>query len=422
MKIAFISTFDSFVRANHILKSALAEHGVVGDEIVMKMRVDQIQDRQIRSIIGREADHVLDLEQTLELLRKQSYDWVFLGLENASCRRFFVGFRQIEFAGRRPLVAVHYPGIIFRHHYDGFSARMPADLVILNSRSDKRRYLKLRETFGDFSDNAFDLGPTTIVGCDRFKFAEGRNKVIFFDQPSVPHTKEEKTYIFQQLARLAVKHPELDFRVKLRVKPNDSTLHKGGQATLEILNDFNASLPAGSKHLGLIDGTPRALIAESVLGLSVSSTALIEAMACGCPAVAIGDFGIDEEYGASFFVESGIIGMLENLDPANPPVVNDEWVAEHISNSDSRLLDLHSTLVAKLKAHAGEAVPPGEIHPYYGAEAFYKTAVERFGFRSTLSRRYRRQKFIVRYVVQFVSRRMYMTFSSWKNFVSRRGK
>lgn len=416
MNIAYVSTFDSFLRSNRILAEALATQGVTGDHLVMRVRMDQITDEQIETILNGPAKQVAGMEEIIGLLLQGSYDWVLLSAENTSCRRFFEMLQQTTFPKGRPLVATIYPGILFRHHNDGFSARMPADLVILNSVKDCRTYEELALAHGRTDGNFFNLGPITVIGTAGFKLAAERRKVIFFDQPSVPQTREEKLYIFDQLSRLAESHPHLDFCVKLRVGPKDATLHKGGHGTLDYLKDFNSSLSAGRKPLQLIDGSPRALIAESKLALSVSSTALIEALACGCPAMAITDFGIDEDYGVSYFVGSGINGLLETLDPENPPVVSAEWMRENVENADLRIPALVARMAADLADHHKQPKPASGIHPYYGSGAFYRHAVAKFGARKAISRGYRNRQGVVlaKYALNFVTKRLSSALSIFR--------
>jgi hypothetical protein len=210
------------------------------------------------------------------------------------------------------------------------------------------------------------------------------------------------------LSRLSESHPDLDFFVKLRVGPQDATLHKGGQGTLSYLNDFNRRLPPGRRPLQLIDGSPRSLIAASKLVLSVSSTALVEALACGCPSVAIADFGIDEDYGVSYFAGSGISRLLENLDPENPPVVSQEWMRENVGNPDLRVVELVARMRTDLAAHRLAPRPASPIHPYYGSETFYRHAVERFGHRKAISRGYRNGNGLVlaKHVLNIVTKRV----------------
>lgn len=408
MKIACVSTFDSFLRANRILGEALAIHGATCEHVVMRVRMDQITDEQVRAILGRPADHTLDLAGTMALLREGGYDWVILSAENTGCRRFFELLAGTAFPNKRPLVATIYPGILFRHHFDGFSARMPADLVILNSARDQRRFGELRRAHGVAEDNSFNLGPVTVIGSTGFRFEADRNLVVFFDQPSVPHSREEKHYVFRELSRLAEAHPALDFRVKLRVGPKDATLHKGGQGTLGYLNEFNRALPPGRKPLQLIDGAPRDLIARSKLALSVSSTALVEALACGCPAVAITDFGIDEDYGCSYFAASGICGTLDKLDPGNPPEVCARWMEDNIGNPDLRAADLAARMNELLDGHRARPRPASPIHPYYGSASFYQFAVSKFGAQKAISRRYRNRHGLVlaKHAVNFVTKRL----------------
>ncbi len=415
MKIAYISTFDSFVRANQILEAALSKHGIAGDHVVMRVRLDQISDEQIQTILGGPPRHVLGIQETIDVLRRSDYDWVVLSAENTSCRRFFEILQHTEFLGGRPLIATIYPGILFRHHHDGFSARMPADLVILNSKKDHQCFNALRRAYGDFQDNnSFDLGPVTVIGSLGFEFAPERRNVIFFDQPSVPRTREEKFHIFEELSRLSELHPHLDFCVKLRVGPKDATLHKGGQGTLAYLNDFNRKLAPGRRPLILVDGSPRALIAGSLLVLSVSSTALVEALACGCPAMALADFGIDEDYGVSYFVGSGISGLMENLDPANPPIVSNAWMEDNVGNPDLRSAALAERLADDLAAHRKQPRPARSIHPFYGSATFFSFALAKFGPSKTISRRYRNRQgaVLAAYVLNFITKRFRATFHS----------
>ena len=408
MKIAYVSTFDSFLRANRILAESLAVHGVTGDQLVMRVRMDQISDEQIHSILGGPAGKVVEIEHILGTLIEGGYDWVVLSAENSSCRRFFELLQHAVFPRGRPLVATIYPGILFRHHHDGFSARMPADLIILNSIKDRRACEALRLAYGGARDNSFDLGPVTVIGSEDFKFDDERRRVIFFDQPSVPQSREEKFHIFEELSRLSQAYPHLDFCVKLRVGPKDATLHKGGHGTLAYLNDFNRQLPPGRKPLQLIDGSPRSLIASSKLVLSVSSTALVEALACGCPTLAIADFGIDEDYGVAYFVGSGISGLLENLDPENPPAVSEEWMRENVGNPDLRIGDLAARMVAELADHRLQPRSASSIHPFYGSASFYRRAVTKFGARKAISRGYRNRQGVVlaKYALNFITKRL----------------
>ncbi|RYD23726.1 MAG: hypothetical protein EOP88_03075 [Verrucomicrobiaceae bacterium] len=384
MRIAHVSTFDSFIRANHVLATSLLPHQVTSRHHVMLVRDGQVTREQILGILGEEPASVLSMEETFSEVMEGGYDWIILSAENTSCRRFFDLLSKHQ-AAARPRVATIYPGILFRHHVDGLSARMPADLVILNSSNDQRLYRRLLEAVGGSSDNSFNLGPVTALGA-KTKPAEGRNKVVFFDQPSVPRTVGEKAYIFRELLKLADRHPELEFCVKLRVTPRQMTLHKGGQDALGVFEACNAS--ASGRRLTLVDGSSRDVIANACLCLSVSSTALIEAIAFGCPAAAITDFGIDEEYGVSFFLGSGITRSFSALDPYDPPVVNPEWIADNLGEPNLRIPCLMEELVRAGNAPAENVA----VFPAYGSREFFEHACAEHGLRRALERHYRKPK------------------------------
>lgn len=407
MKIAFISTFDSFLRASKILAGALGKFGAECSHIILKTRLDQISDSQIDTILDGSPHSAGDFDLVFTMLAESGFDWIILSAENSSCRKFFDRFARQEFKQPRPLVGTIYPGIIFRHHYDGFSARMPADLVILNSHGDHYRYSRLRKAYGFETGNAYAFGPVTNLGASPATRKPGGNLVVFYDQPSVPKTREEKFYLFQELSRLAGKHPDFDFRLKLRINPNDSTLHQGGEQAAGILRESNAALPEGGREISTIQGDTRAIIARSALSLSVSSTALVESLACGCPAAAISDFGIDEEYGVSFFIGSDVISRLPEIDPAVPPRVDCEWIADNIGATVPDPAALFQTMCSLLSSPPPQ---PG-IGACYGTESFLATMSRKLPRDKVLARVYRNSGSrpllhkITDYVVKFVLKR-----------------
>ncbi len=391
-KILHLSTFDSFLRANKILADHFRSEGMEVTHVILDIRMDQISGCQIEQILEGDDHLILKLREAIDYLVKQDFEWVVLSAENRTSRRFFDIFSKTKFDRPRPLVATTYPGILFRFQYDGFSARSPADLVILNSKSDCRNYSQLVSALAVESGECFELGPVTSIGSSTFKRNAERNLVVFFDQPSVPGSKVEKMYIFEQMALLADSHPELRFGIKLRISPKQTTLHKGGHRTLHYLEEFNKGLAPGRRKLELVCGNAREVIAQAHVCLSVSSTALVEAICCGVPSVAINDFGIDEDYGGNFFVSSGICRSLCGLNLTNLPVVDKAWRAEHLPNVDEKLTGLLAKMRELSAAHKTQPFAAKPIHPAYGSMSFFQRAVEKHGYQAAISRKYRKNK------------------------------
>ncbi len=343
MKLLFLSTYDSFLRSSWILSESLERQGAVTEHIVVDVRADQISRDQILKITKGSALPRLSLPKTLRHIQENHFEWVFLSAENATCRRFFYLFQQMFSSSPRPKVATFYPGIIFRYHFDGFSARMPSDLVILNSISDCKKFDLLKSEVSGVAES-FCLGPISSLGHSRLRTSATRKKVVFFDQPSVPRTALEKTHIFRQLSDLSVRYPEYRFMVKLRVSPDEKTLHRGGQAATKTIQQYNNSLEDTNRRLEIAIGSSREILQDTVLAISVSSTALVEAICCGIPAVAIADFGFDEDYGGTFFLGSGITSLLADLDPKKSYLPDSGWFAENLAEPDKRIDDLYNYL------------------------------------------------------------------------------
>lgn len=405
-KIVYLSTFDSFLRASKILANHFRSEGVEVAHIILNVRLDQISSDQIKQILEGERYQILKIQEAIDYLAKDDFEWVILSAENTTCRRFFEKFSKKRFERARPLVATAYPGILFRYQYDGLSARSPADLVLLNSKADCRNYSQLVAELGVQAGEGFELGPITSIGSSSFKRNAERDLVVFFDQPSVPGSKVEKMYIFEQLSKLADAHPEFRFGVKLRISPNETTLHKGGHRTLDYLEEFNEGLAPGRRKLELVAGSAREVISKAHLCLSVSSTALVEAISCGVPSVAIIDFGIDEDYGGNFFVGSGICRSLSGLVLEDLPVVDKAWRAENLPDVDERLGDLSLKMQELTAAHRRSPIAPKEIHPAYGSKSFFERAMENHGYQSAISRKYRknRNRLLFSYAANFLKR------------------
>jgi hypothetical protein len=385
-KIVHLSTFDSFLRANKILSDYFGSKGVEVTHIILDVRMDQISNDQIGEILEGYEHQTLKIQEAIDLLTKMEFEWIILSAENRTCRRFFDLFSRARFDGARPLVATIYPGILFRYHYDGFSARSPADLVLLNSRADCRNYRQLASALALDSGECFELGPITSIGSSCFKRNEGSDLVVFFDQPSVPSSKVEKMYIFEQLSILADSHPKFRFGVKLRISPNQTTLHKGGHRTLDYLDEFNKGLASGRRKLELVSGSAREVISDAHLCLSVSSTALVEAISCGVPSVAITDFGIDEDYGGNFFVGSGICRSLDELNLVDLPALDDAWRVENLPDVDGRLRELYLKMQELYAEHEKSPFVVRGIHPAYGSKNFFEQAVAKHGYQAAIAR------------------------------------
>jgi hypothetical protein len=196
---------------------------------------------------------------------------------------------------------------------------------------------------------------------------------VFFEQPSVPPSRPERAYLADQLVRLARRVPDRRVLLKPRNRPGELTLHRCGHP-LEALVDQRLRSGTAPPNLLVTHRSVETLLADAGHALSVSSTALVEAMAAGVPSTAIADFGVDEDNGVTFFLGSGCVGTLADFDgrSARPP--DPAWLARNIlapGASGEALLD---AILDKVRAHRNgtSPVPPRPVFPHYGARAFHE--------------------------------------------------
>src|SRR5690606_25127643 len=114
-----------------------------------------------------------------------------------------------------------------------------------------------------------------------------RDRIVFAAQSLVPESRAERLALVEQLAATARAHPELTVVVKVRGTAGEPQTHSDQHPYPDLLEQIDA--PANL----VVESGPMAEHLGRAAGLvTVSSTALLEAIACGVPALALTDFGV----------------------------------------------------------------------------------------------------------------------------------
>lgn len=342
-----LASFDSFLKAAKPIGEALAAAGWQVDTRLVRVRAGQLSRRQLTALGYLAPPPAATLAETIAAPGLIDYDVIVLGLDGRRTRAVLGGLRRLPLAARktRPLTIALYPGIVFRHQVHGLANRFGADLILFNSPADHAHYEATCAALGVAADRGFCFGSTVIRADDRSRPAPvwPPRTILYAEQPDVPASRIERLYLVDRLIAYARAHPERTVIIKPRHAPGETTL----RPTIHHL----AGIVRRAERRGLKPANLR-LVYEPIehlldtvdLCLTVSSTVALQAAARGIPFAIVGDFGICEDYGTNFFIDSGCLTTFDALQADHKPALRAHWLERHVLAAEANIPALVDTI------------------------------------------------------------------------------
>lgn len=227
----------------------------------------------------------------------------------------------------RPVIVTGLPGISYPAKWKGVFLRARADLFVLHSRREVREYAQLAAEGGVEPHFALATLPFLRSGRDADapdpQPAAPRDAVVFAAQPSVPSAEEDRRRVVGWLAQAARAHPEWRVVIKTRAV-------RGEQQTHRELHPYADLLPAGAPPNLTVETGPMGAHLDRALALvTVSSTAVVEALDRRLPALTLTDFGVSRSLINEVFAGSGLEGTAEDLIAGRFRVAREDWRADN---------------------------------------------------------------------------------------------
>jgi hypothetical protein len=243
----------------------------------------------------------------------------------------------------RPVLVTGLPGISIPSKWKGLFLRAQADLFVLHSRREVREYRALASLHG--LDQRFALATLPFLDAAvATPRAEHPDSIVFAAQPSVPRLQEDRERIVGWLADTARAHPDLRVVIKIRARTGEQQTHAEKFPYAELV-------PADAPPNLVVEGGSMANHLARAVGLvTVSSTAIVEAIALDVPSIVLSDFGIGAKLINEVFIGSGLLASSDDLiagrfrhvldgwrdDNYFHPRADDSWVDELNSLADAR--------------------------------------------------------------------------------------
>jgi hypothetical protein len=286
------------------------------------------------SLAGGDA-RVLDLAGIAALVRREAPDVVLLSARGPAVR---VIVRAIAPPRRpRPVLVSGMPGIALPAKRKALFFRSQVDLIVLHSFRELAAFRQRALDVG--VEQAFALSTLAFLTPDGERSADPGD-IVFASQAKVPSKREARLRLLGWLAAAAEAHPDSQVVVKLRARVGEQQTHAEA-FPLDVL----AEGVVAPDNLVFATGSMARYLDSARALVTVSSTAVLEAVARGIPALVLDDFGVNDTLINAVFEGSGLLGSSDDLIAGRFREVEPAWAHDNYFHDPSE-----NTLVAELEA------------------------------------------------------------------------
>lgn len=290
---------------------------------------------------GSQLD-VVSPKQLLRRVTQERPDGVLLACAGPSVHAYS---DVLSRSPHRPVLLAGIPGIAIPARRRAWGFRGAIDLLVVHSRREVAEYELVRSLTGKTGQVGLATIPFLTTGpppevalaaADQHdedtqaEIAHAPSKrVLFATQGKVPRTRKDRTEILLSLDRLAAQRPDLRVVIKTRGTPGEFHTHYEPHHYADLWNDL---VRAGRVQAGAVEfasGSMAAQLEDAVALVTVSSTAVLEAMARDIPVLLIDEFGVGERLINQVFEGSGCLGGLAAVEAADFRHPEKRWLAEN---------------------------------------------------------------------------------------------
>ena len=267
-------------------------------------------------------------------------------------------------AHNRPVLVSGFPGLTIPAEPKAVVYREQVDLIVLHSRREVRDFTANAEQLGAGSV-AFGLAtlPFLRTGARQHAMARGeasafdpeRTDLVFAAQAKVPAERDDRVLLLRWLADAARRRPHRRVVVKVRARAGEAQTHAETYDYGDLLADAAVRAQLGGTlppNLVVEDGPMAEHLARASALVTVSSTAVLEAIAEGVPALVIDEFGIAPKLINTVFEGSGLFGGADEVVAGDARHPDPSWLDDNYFHGPAAddWLDRLEELVARRRS------------------------------------------------------------------------
>lgn len=322
MRAIALADSDSYAKWGAALLSRLPAEWTVELVLVRTPKlpsVEQLATALSGSVVDPAVVRRLDFDDAVALVHRERPDLVIAATIGPVADLVIAAV--LDGADWRPVIVSGMPGIALPERRRALVYRSQADLVVLHSVTEVRRFRAIARRNGIDQDFALATLPFLLDGV-----RGAGSDVVFAAQAIVPPRRDQRIRVLEWLAEFARRHPERRVVVKVRAAAGEQQTHAERFGYAQLVEEHLADRPANL----VVEGGPMHEHLARAGGLvTVSSTAAIEAIASGVPVLVLDEFGVSPELINEVFEGSGLLGGRRALLDADFRVAEPEWLREN---------------------------------------------------------------------------------------------
>ena len=334
-RVLFIIQFDSFAKTLIPTINNLIKDDYRCDVVLLKKRfkkgwiTDQILAlfKQIESKLN--AFRQLYQPDVIRMIHHNGYDLIVVGTSNT---RLIVSIKnQLKKKSIKSKIASGYVGALLNNDFESFKKglirRSESDLIWVPGSDAKDMILKI---INKNQTKVIDTGLPRFDELYKLKnnFSKlNNNNIVFFEQPTFPETKKERTQLVNQLMHLAKLRSTSTIIIKPRFSKKVGHAHRPKYLLQDIIN--NSSNKPSNIIISNVD--IYTLFNECAMALTISSTAGLESLLVNIPTYFIHDFcGKTNRYGSNDFASLNATISFDKLFNNRLPVIDYDKVKDFV--------------------------------------------------------------------------------------------
>ena len=221
----------------------------------------------------------------------------------------------------RPVVVAGLPGVGLPVAERAIRSRRDVDVFVAHSRREVEAY---RSGFAAaHSPTVVALAGLPFLDVEPASRAvDGDDRVVFAAQPSVPADRGHRIDLLRRLAALGRPAPI----VKLRASGGEATTHHEPWPYPSLWAELVGAGGVEPDAVEFVHGSLAAVLERARCLVTVSSTAVLEAMARNVPVLIVDDLGVDDHLLNAVFAGSDVFGPLDTAGIGRAGRPNARWL------------------------------------------------------------------------------------------------
>ncbi len=324
---------------------------------------------------GREPD-VVGLQDLRRRLEEETPDVLVLAARGWTVQ---AAVSVVENVPTRPVIVTGLPGVGVPVLPYGLGFRRAADVFVVHSRREVREFGHAAQRLD--LPSRFELARLPYLERAARPVRRGRRghhrqgALVFAAQALVPGSRSERVRLVERLAAVARSEPDREVVIKVRARSGEAQTHHEQVPFEQIVE----TLPHRPANLVVRTGPMHEHLADASGFVTVSSTALLEAVAVGVPALALDDFGVGVSQIILALEGSGLLGSSDDLLAGRLRGPRSQWCADNYFHDPAEDTWL-PRVTALVRQRRAEGLPPYAELPGSWRSGFRDVLYRHFAF------------------------------------------